>query len=199
MKICPMRFMNSSPTKVSKAISLHHTSHGKMVWVKQASSRCSYWQELKWQSLAWLDLCRQPWKELPKFSPSNIVLVPYAQLNGMKKDVSKFRPLGCKVYVHLNKERREKGKHTPRAVEAIHLGFASDCNMSAYKFYISSSRKCIVSNQALFDEESFSYRNQDMIKGSWTKIIISKFYLWISCLQGGLISRQMLEMENTTF
>jgi hypothetical protein len=36
---------------------------------------------------------------------------PYAQLYGMKKDVSKFRPLGCKSYVHLNKERREKGKH----------------------------------------------------------------------------------------
>jgi hypothetical protein len=33
-------------------------------------------------------------------------------------------------------------------VEAIHLGFASDCNMSAYKFYIPSSGKCIVSNQA---------------------------------------------------
>jgi hypothetical protein len=83
----------------------------------------------------------------------------------MKKDVSKCRPFGCKAYVHLNKERREKGKHTPRAVEAIHIGFASDCNMSAYKFYIPSSRKCIVSNQARFDEESFPYRNQDMIRG----------------------------------
>jgi len=90
---------------------------------------------------------------------------PYARLYGMKKDVSKFRPFGCKAYVHLNKERREKGKHAPRAVEAIHLGFASDCNMSAYKFYIPSSGKCIVSNQARFDEESFPYRNQDMIRG----------------------------------
>jgi hypothetical protein len=52
----------------------------------------------------------------------------------MKKDVSKFRPFGCKAYVHLNKERRDKGKHTPFAVEAINLGFASDCNMSVYKF-----------------------------------------------------------------
>jgi hypothetical protein len=82
----------------------------------------------------------------------------------MKKDFSKFRPFGCKAYVHLNK-RREKGKHTPRAVEAIHLGFASDCNMSAYKFNIPSSGKCIVSNQARLDEESFPYRNQDMIRG----------------------------------
>ncbi len=94
---------------------------------------------------------------------------PYARLYGMKKDVSKVRPFGCKAYVHLNKERREKRKQTPRAVEAIHLGFASDCNMSAYKFNILSSRKCIVSNQARFDEESFPYRirnrNQDMIRG----------------------------------
>jgi hypothetical protein len=83
----------------------------------------------------------------------------------VKKNVSNFRPFGCKGYVHLNKERREKGKHTPRAVEVIHLGFASDCNMSGYKFYIPSSGKCIVSNQARFDEKSFPYRNQDMISG----------------------------------
>jgi hypothetical protein len=51
----PMRFKNSSTTKVSRAISPHHTSHGKMVWVKQASSRCSYWRELRWPSLAWLE------------------------------------------------------------------------------------------------------------------------------------------------
>jgi hypothetical protein len=30
-------------------------SHGKIGWVKQASSRYSYWQELKWPSLAWLE------------------------------------------------------------------------------------------------------------------------------------------------
>jgi hypothetical protein len=69
---------------------------------------------------------------------------------------------------HLNKERREKGKHTPSAVEASHLGFASDChgNMSAYRFYIPSSEKCIVSNQARFDEESFPSRNQELIRGN---------------------------------
>jgi hypothetical protein len=56
---------------------------------------------------------------------------------------------------YLNKERRKKGENTPKAVEAIHLGFASDFNMSGYKFYIPSSEKCIISNQARFDEESF--------------------------------------------
>ncbi len=43
VKTCPMRFKNSSPTKMSSAVSPHHTSHGKMVWVKQASNWCSYW------------------------------------------------------------------------------------------------------------------------------------------------------------
>jgi hypothetical protein len=35
--------------------------------------------------------------------------------------------------------------------------------MSGYKFYTLSPGKCIVSNQDRFDEESFTYRNQDMI------------------------------------
>ncbi len=61
-------------------------------------------------------------------------MTPYARVYEIKKDVSIFRPFGFKAYVHLNKERREKGKHTPRAVEAIHLGFVSDCNMSQCKF-----------------------------------------------------------------
>ena len=64
---------------------------------------------------------------------------PHAKIYGEKADVSKFRPFGCRAYVHLNKDRREPGKHTPRAVEAIHLGFASDSNMSAYKFYVPST------------------------------------------------------------
>jgi hypothetical protein len=42
LKTCPMRFKNSSPKKVSRATSPHHMSHGKMVWVKQASTWCPY-------------------------------------------------------------------------------------------------------------------------------------------------------------
>jgi hypothetical protein len=64
---------------------------------------------------------------------------------------------------------REKGKYTPRAVDAVHLGFSSNCNMSGYKFCIPLSGKCIVSSQDLFDEESFPYRNQDMISGKLAK------------------------------
>jgi hypothetical protein len=116
--------------------------------------------------LGWkvLVLCRQPWKGLLKchFQISSWFYTIYTIIWNEKlqeKDVSNFRPVRCKAYVHLNKERREKGKHTSQAVEAIHLGFAFDCNVSAYKFYISSSGKCIISNQAQFDEESFPDRN----------------------------------------
>jgi hypothetical protein len=35
---------------------------------------------------------------------------------------------------YLDKDRRENGKHTPRAVEAINLGF--EPNTSAYCFFI---------------------------------------------------------------
>ncbi len=41
---------------------------------------------------------------------------------GEKKDVSKFRPFGCRAWMYLNKERREKGKTAPRAVEMVNLG-----------------------------------------------------------------------------
>ena len=55
--------------------------------------------------------------------------------------------------------------HAPRAVEAIHLGFASDMNMSSYKFWIPSTGQIMCTNQARFDEELFPYRNKEMIDG----------------------------------
>ena len=88
---------------------------------------------------------------------------PHEKVYGTKKDVSKFRPFGCRVYIHLNKERREKGRHAPKGVEAINLGFATDCNTSGYKFYIEGTRKIITSNQGKFDELVYPYRNRNMI------------------------------------
>ena len=88
---------------------------------------------------------------------------PHEKIFGVKKYVSKFRPFGCRAYMHLNKERREKGRHAPRAIEVINLGLATDENTSGYKFYIESSGKTLISNQAKFDENLFPYRNPDMI------------------------------------
>ena len=59
---------------------------------------------------------------------------PWRLMHGGKKDVSRFRAFGGRAWINLNTERRENGKHTPRAVEAIHLGF--EPNTSAYSFFI---------------------------------------------------------------
>jgi hypothetical protein len=48
---------------------------------------------------------------------------PHSCIYGELKDVSRFRAFGCRAWVYLNAERREKGKYTPRAQEAIYLGF----------------------------------------------------------------------------
>ncbi len=45
---------------------------------------------------------------------------------GLKKDISKLRPFGCRAYMNLNKDHCEKGRHASKAVEAINLGFATD-------------------------------------------------------------------------
>ncbi len=48
---------------------------------------------------------------------------PWRQLYGEKRDVLKFRPFGCRAWMFLNKNHREKGKTAPRAVEVVNLGF----------------------------------------------------------------------------
>ena len=77
-----------------------------------------------------------------------IKLTPYQAMYGEKKDVSDFRAFGCRAWVHLDKQRREKGKHTPRAKEAIFVGLTD--NMSAWAFYIPEDRKIMNSNQVKF-------------------------------------------------
>jgi hypothetical protein len=67
-------------------------------------------------------------------------------------------------YIYLFEDRRGKGKHIPRAVEAINLGFATDHNMSAYKFYVPSTRKMMLCNQAKFDELFFPYRTLEILE-----------------------------------
>ena len=84
---------------------------------------------------------------------------PHENIFGVKKDVSKFRPFGCRAYMHMDKDRPEKGRHAPKAIEVIHLGFATDCNTSGYTFLIEGTGKHLISNQAKFDENFFPYRN----------------------------------------
>ena len=43
-----------------------------------------------------------------------IGISPYQATYGEKKDISDFRAFGCRAWVYLDKQRRQKGKHTPR-------------------------------------------------------------------------------------
>ena len=62
----------------------------------------------------------------------------YQAMCGEKKDVSDFRAFGFRAWVHEDKHRQGKGKHTPRAKEAMYVGFAD--NMSAWASYIPENR-----------------------------------------------------------
>ena len=83
---------------------------------------------------------------------------------GEKKDLSRFRAFGyravLRVWVHLNSERREKGKHKQRAIEVIYLGFQH--NSSTWSFFIPVRNTMISSNQAQFDERIFPFQNKEM-------------------------------------
>ena len=57
--------------------------------------------------------------------------------------------------------RQAEGKHTPRAKEAVYVGFTN--NMSAWAFYIPESKKIMASNQAKFSEYEFLFRNRKMV------------------------------------
>jgi hypothetical protein len=76
-----------------------------------------------------------------------IGMTPYQAMYGEKKDVSNFRAFGCRAWVYLDKQRREKGKHTQRAKEAVYVGFVP--NMSAWAFWIPEDKKIMTTNQAL--------------------------------------------------
>jgi hypothetical protein len=87
---------------------------------------------------------------------------PWRIMHGEKRDVSRFRAFGCRAWVHLNSERRDKGKHTPRAVEAIYIGF--EPNTSAYSFFIPEKNTMMSSNQAKFDENLFPFRKEKVVE-----------------------------------
>jgi hypothetical protein len=93
---------------------------------------------------------------------ARIGTTPWKAMHGEKKDLSRFRAFGCRVWVHLNSERRDKGKHTARAIEAIQLGF--EPNTSTFSFFIPERNTLMSSNQAQFDETEFPFRNKEMIK-----------------------------------
>ena len=87
---------------------------------------------------------------------------PWNLMHGEKKDLSRFRVFGYRAWVHLNSERIGKGKHTPPAIEAIHLGFQP--NTSAYSFFIPERNTMMSSHQAHFDATVFPFRDKEMFE-----------------------------------
>ncbi len=85
-------------------------------------------------------------------------ITPYEKTYGVKKDVSKFRPFGCRTYAP---EQGQKGERTACtkgcgfSVEAINLGFTTDCNTSGYKLLIQGTGNILISNQVRFDESLY--------------------------------------------
>ncbi len=73
----------------------------------------------------------------------------------------------------LKKDRARRGKkrHAPKAVEAISLDFATDCNTSGYTLLIEGTGKIIISNQAL----SRAYQ------GRFDEDLNFDFYLYRKC------------------
>ncbi len=87
---------------------------------------------------------------------------PHERMSGVKKDVSNLRQVGCRVYMHLNKERRAKGRGAPKAVEAVNLGLATNLNTREYKLLTEETGKILISNQVRFDETLFPYHNKNL-------------------------------------
>jgi hypothetical protein len=53
-------------------------------------------------------------------------------MHSKARDVSQFCVFGCRAWVYLNSNTREKGKHMDRAVEAINLGFKFKLTLSLF-------------------------------------------------------------------
>jgi hypothetical protein len=68
-------------------------------------------------------------------------------MNGSKKNISDYRAFGCLSYVYMTKTEGETESISHEHQKAIHLGFASDHNMSAHQFYCFETKKLILSNE----------------------------------------------------
>jgi hypothetical protein len=93
---------------------------------------------------------------------ARIGTTPHHLMYGQKKDVSCFQAFGCRAWVCIDPQRRAKGKHTPRAEEAIYVGFP--INTSAWSFYVPERKKVVTTNQVKFSEHEFPFRKRSMVE-----------------------------------
>ncbi len=186
-----------------------HAIRAMARWSGEAS-RCSYLRELRWPSLAWLEgisFLPSTMERIAKMSPSNMVLVRLRMRDYMEwRRCFKIQTFWMQSICssEKGKETQERERKTYNSSSGgnppwIRIRLQYECVQVLYSLVW--KMHCIKSNPIR--------RGVQELEGSRTKIIISKFYLWTSCLQRGLISRQksiwinmrkyMLEMDNITF
>jgi hypothetical protein len=89
---------------------------------------------------------------------------PHRLMYGQKKDVSGFQAFGCRAWVYMDPEHRAKGKHTPRAEEAIYVGFAINTSVWSFNHDVPERKKIMTTNQVKFSEHEFPFRNRKMVE-----------------------------------
>ena len=93
---------------------------------------------------------------------ARIGTTPHHLMYGQNKDVSGFLAFGCTAWVYIDPQHRAKGKHTPRAEEAIYVGFT--INTSALSIYVPERKKIVTTNQVTFSEHEFPFRKRMMVE-----------------------------------
>ncbi len=66
------------------------------------------------------------------------------------------------IYIDPQRRAKLEGKHTPRAEEAIYVGFA--INTSAWSFYVPERQKIVTTNQVKFSEHEFPFRKRSVME-----------------------------------
>ena len=78
--------------------------------------------------------------------------IPYTLLYGKKPDLSYFRVWGCTAYVHIQKDKRNKG-HSPHSQKCVFIGYPPD--YKGWKCYNPVTKQILISNSVQFDERYF--------------------------------------------
>lgn len=91
----------------------------------------------------------------------DIVRTPFENWYGTKPNLDFFKRFGSKCYVHIPDEKRKK--LDSKATEAIFVGY--DAISKAYRCYVPSNRKVIISRDAKFVHKDSDWKiHQDKIK-----------------------------------
>src|SRR5271168_4227024 len=82
---------------------------------------------------------------------------PFEWWNGKKPDVSYLRTFGCKAFVHVHKDNRNKLE--PKAKIMTFVGY--EPGSKGYHFWNRDERKLYLSRDATFDESVFLHKGPE--------------------------------------